>query len=91
MTIQQPIGNYIITSLAKLTFKGTATDNVGVQKVTWSNSAGDQSGAAAANTNNGITNWLFDVNVAVGFNAIQVRAWDAAGNSTLYSATVRRY
>lgn len=91
MTIQQPIGNYIITSLAKLTFKGTATDNVGVQKVTWSNSAGDQSGAAAANTNNGITNWFFDVNVAVGFNAIQVRAWDAAGNSTLYSATVRRY
>ncbi len=91
MTIQQPIGNYIITSSAKLTFKGTATDNVGVQKVTWTNSAGDQSGVAAANIASGVTNWMFDVNVAVGFNAIQVRAWDTAGNSTLYSTTVRRY
>lgn len=91
MTIQQPIGNYIITSSAKLTFKGAATDNVGVHKVTWTNSAGDQSGAASSNTNNGVTNWLFDVNISVGFNSIQVRAWDAAGNSTLYSTTIRRY
>ncbi len=91
MTIQQPIGNYIITSATKLTFKGTATDNVGVQKVTWTNSAGDQSGAAISNVSNGATNWLFDVSIAIGFNTIQVRAWDAAGNSTLYSATVRRY
>lgn len=91
MTIQQPIGNYIITSSAKLTFKGEATDNVGVQKVTWTNSAGDQSGAASSSTNNGVTNWLFDVNISVGFNSIQVRAWDAAGNSTLYSTTIRRY
>lgn len=91
MTIQQPIGNYIITSSPKLSFKGTATDNIGVQKVTWTNSAGDQSGAASATTSSATTNWLFDVNIAVGFNTIQVRAWDAAGNSTIYSTTVRRY
>ncbi len=91
MTIQQPIGNFIITSAARLTFKGTATDNVGVRQVTWTNSAGDQSGAATAVNNNGIMSWSFDVNLAVGFNAIQVRAWDTSGNSTLYSTTVRRY
>jgi hypothetical protein len=68
-----------------------ATDNVGVTKVTWTNTAGNQSGAATANTVNGVVNWSFDVSLAVGFNTIQVRAWDSAGNSTLYSTTVRRY
>jgi hypothetical protein len=91
MTIQQPIGNFIITSSAKLTFRGTATDNVGVTQVTWTNSAGDQSGSASASTTAGTVSWSFDVNIAVGFNAIQVRAWDSSGNSTLYSTTVRRY
>jgi hypothetical protein len=91
MTIQQPIGNFIITSAPRLTFRGTATDNIAVTKVTWTNSAGDQSGAASAVMNNGLVSWSFDVNIAVGFNAIQVRAWDLAGNSTLYSTTVRRY
>ncbi len=91
MTIQQPIGNFIITSAPRLTFRGSATDNVAVTRVTWTNSAGDQSGAATAVVNNGVVNWSFDVNIAVGFNAIQVRAWDLAGNSTLYSTTVRRY
>ena len=91
MTIQQPIGNFIITSASKLTFRGAATDNVSVKQVTWTNSAGDQSGAAAAITAAAGVNWSFDVNIAVGFNAIQVRAWDVSGNSTLYSTTVRRY
>jgi hypothetical protein len=91
MTIQQPIGNFIITSASRLTFRGTASDNVAVRQVTWTNSAGDQSGAAVANNMSSSTSWSFDVNIAVGFNAIQVRAWDASGNSTLYSTTVRRY
>jgi hypothetical protein len=91
MTIQQPIGNFILTSAPRLTFRGVATDNVGVTKVTWTNTAGNQSGAATANTVNGVVNWSFDVSLAVGFNTIQVRAWDSAGNSTLYSTTVRRY
>jgi hypothetical protein len=91
MTIQQPIGNFIITSASKLTFRGTASDNATVKQVTWTNSAGDQSGAAIANNTTSSTSWSFDVNIAVGFNAIQVRAWDASGNSTLYSTTVRRY
>lgn len=91
MTIQQPIGNFILTSAQRLTFRGAATDNVGVTKVTWTNTAGNQSGAATANTVNGVVNWSFDVSLAVGFNTIQVRAWDPAGNSTLYSTTVRRY
>jgi len=62
-----------------------------VKQVTWTNSAGDQSGAAVANNSTSSTSWSFDVNIAVGFNAIQVRAWDSGGNSTLYSTTVRRY
>jgi len=91
MTIQQPIGNFIITSAPKLTFRGTAIDNIAVKQVTWTNSAGDQSGAATAAGTGATVSWSFDVNIAVGFNAIQVRAWDASGNSTLYSTTVRRY
>jgi len=91
MTIQQPIGNFIITSASRLTFRGTASDNIAVKQVTWTNSAGDQSGAAVANNSTSSTSWSFDVNIAVGFNAIQVRAWDSGGNSTLYSTTVRRY
>ncbi len=91
MTIQQPIGNFIITSATRLTFRGTASDNVSVKQVTWTNSAGDQSGTATANTSGSSINWSFEVKIAVGFNAIQVRAWDAGGNSTLYNTSVRRY
>jgi hypothetical protein len=92
MTIQQPIGSYILTTASRLTFRGTATDNNAVTMVTWTNSAGDQSGSAATTSASTSTvNWNFEVNIAVGFNTIQVRAWDAAGNSTLYQTTVRRY
>lgn len=91
MTIQQPIGNFIITSATRLTFRGTASDNVSVKQVTWTNSAGDQSGTAIANTSGSTINWSFDVKIAVGFNSIQVRAWDTNGNSTLYNTSVRRY
>ena len=92
MTIQQPVGTFVITSAPKLTFRGTATDNIGVTKITWTNSAGNQSGAAdTASTATGTVAFLFDIDIAVGFNNIQVRAWDASGNSTLYTTTVRRY
>jgi len=86
MTIQQPVGGFIITSATRMSFRGTARDNVGVQRVTWTNSSGNQSGLA-----NGTAQWTFDVNINVGFNSIEVRVWDAAGNSSTYNATVRRY
>lgn len=91
MTIQQPIGSFVITSAARMTFRGTARDNVGVQRVTWTNSSGQQSGLATGTTQAGALQWNFDVNINVGFNSIEVRVWDEAGNSSLYSATVRRY
>jgi hypothetical protein len=91
MTIQQPIGTFILTSATRLTFRGTATDNVGVRTITWTNSAGDQSGTAAVTGAGPNVSWTFDVGISVGFNTIQIRAWDTTGNSTLYQTTVRRY
>lgn len=91
MTIQQPVGSFVITSAARMTFRGMARDNIGVQRVTWTNSSGQQSGLATGTTQAGALQWNFDVNINVGFNSIEVRVWDEAGNSSLYSATVRRY
>jgi hypothetical protein len=91
MTMQQPVSSYVITSANRMSFRGTARDNVGVQRVTWTNSSGNQSGLANGTTLSGTFQWSFDVNLNVGFNSIEVRVWDAAGNSSLYTATVRRY
>jgi hypothetical protein len=91
MTVQTPIGTFIFTSASRMTFRGTATDNVGVTRVTWRNAAGAQSGDAALQQGNGQVQWSFDVNLQTGFNAIEIRALDAAGNASAYTATVRRY
>ncbi len=63
------------TNLVDLNLGGTASDNVGVAGVTWSNGSGG-SGAAA-----GTASWTADVHLVSGTNNIVVTARDAAGNS----------
>ena len=63
------------TSASKLNMAGSATDNVGVTQVTWSNDRG------GSGTCTGTTEWsASDVPLAIGQNVIKVTARDAAGN-----------
>ncbi len=62
---------------------GTASDNVGVNTITWSNAATGATGTAA-----GTTNWTASVPLAAGSNAITVTARDGAGNTASATITV---
>jgi hypothetical protein len=85
LTITSPAATSVLTTAASIRLQGTASDNVGVAKVTWSASSG-RSGVAA-----GTSNWdTGDVALLVGTNTIVVRAYDAAGNSAWRSVTVTR-
>ena len=71
------------TSTSPLSLGGTASDNVGVTQVTWSNAANGGSGTAS-----GTTSWTASVTLVAGSNAITVRASDAAGNQATDMITV---
>ena len=67
---------------------GTASDNVSVASVTWTNSLGG-SGAATI-TGSSVVTWSASVSVVVGTNLITFTATDLAGNkSTTTSSVVR--
>jgi hypothetical protein len=71
------------TSNSTINIGGTASDNVGVTQVTWSNSRGG-SGSAS-----GTTNWsVSNITLQEGDNIITVTANDAAGNSSNDTITV---
>ena len=69
-----------------LSLGGTASDNVGVRQVTWSNSLG------GSGTATGTTNWSALIGLQKGLNLLTITARDAAGNlatdtiSVTYSA-----
>jgi hypothetical protein len=68
-----------------LTLTGTASDNIGVTQVTWTNNRGG--GGTAAGT----TSWTASaITLQAGSNVITVRARDAAGNVGSASVTVDR-
>ena len=72
------------TGSATVALAGTASDNVGVTSVTWSNPASATSGSAS-----GTTAWnIASVALALGPNAITVTAHDAAGNTRNATLTV---
>jgi hypothetical protein len=71
------------SSSTPLTVAGTAADNVGVSTVTWSNAANGANGSAG-----GTASWSASIPLAAGSNAITVRAFDSAGNSTSDLLTV---
>ena len=84
VTITAPTsGPTYITSTTPLTLGGTASDNVGVTQVTWTNSQG------ASGTATGTTSWTASgIALLVGTNGLTVTARDAAGNTKTVSLTV---
>ncbi|MDQ6699240.1 MAG: Ig-like domain-containing protein, partial [Acidobacteriota bacterium] len=74
------------TSAATITVRGTASDNVGVARVTWQNSPGGAHGTA-----DGTTDWAAgNIPLTPGTNTLILRAFDAAGNTKWRSLTVVR-
>src|SRR5262245_7646717 len=84
VTITSPTSASTYTATASsLTLQGTASDNVGVTQVTWSNSRGG-SGAAS-----GTSSWTAGgIALQVGSNTLTVTARDAAGNTRTATLTV---
>ena len=85
LTIVSPAGTIVSAYSGSITISGTASDNVGVSEVDWSNSNGG-SGKAA-----GTTVWSAAVPLLVGDNVITLRVYDAAGNSAWRAITVVRH
>jgi hypothetical protein len=83
LTIISPQTTMVSTNSSSLTFTGTATDNIGVTEVTWTN--GTATGTAA-----GTADWTAQVPLLVGSNTVVIRAWDAAGSSRWRSVIVTR-
>jgi hypothetical protein len=83
VTITSPTtaSSYTTTS-ATLNLGGTASDNVGVTQVSWTN---DRGGSGTAS---GTTNWSTSVTLQNGVNVLTVTARDAAGNTRTDSLTV---
>ena len=84
LSIVSPALTIVATSSATIAVSGTASDNVGVTAVKWSNSTG-YSGTAS-----GTGNWSASVPLLVGSNVVTIRAFDAAGNSSWRAITVVR-
>ena len=70
------------SSSANLSLAGTASDNIGVTSVTWTNSLGGSGSAVGTN------NWTATVSLKTGNNVITVTASDAAGNTKSATLTV---
>jgi hypothetical protein len=84
LQIKSPGFTVVSTSASAIAISGTASDNVAVTVVKWTNSTGD-AGVAA-----GTASWSANVPLLVGTNSITLRAYDAAGNSAWRALTVVR-
>jgi hypothetical protein len=84
LRILSPAFTIVATSASVITVGGTATDNVGVTTVQWTNSTGE-SGTAS-----GTTAWSARIPLLVGTNVVIIRAYDRAGNSGWRAITVVR-
>ena len=86
VTITSPTSSAnLSTTLPAVTLGGTASDNVGVTQVTWTNSAG------GGGTATGTTSWSAgSVALVMGVNVLTVTASDAAGNVRTDTLTVTR-
>jgi hypothetical protein len=85
LAITSPGATTVSTALASILISGTASDNVGVQRITWANNFG------GSGTATGATAWSVTVPLLTGSNAITIRAFDAAGNSAWRTIVVVRY
>ena len=84
LRIVSPGFSIIATSAASITVAGTAADDTGIARVTWTTSTGT-AGAAS-----GTTNWAAEVPLLVGTNVVIIRAYDQGGNSAWRAITVVR-
>jgi hypothetical protein len=73
--IYSPAMAAILTYQDSLTVQGFATDNVGVTRILWSNSAGGSGSASVANPFA-----ISGIALVPGVNRILIQAYDAAGN-----------
>ncbi len=84
ITISSPASSTITSTSATVSVKGTASDNVGVTKVTWQAPWG--TGTAV-----GTTAWTAgSIPLVVGNNIVTLRAYDSAGNVASKSILVVR-
>jgi hypothetical protein len=84
LVITSPSTATFSTTLPNIAIAGTASDNVGVQSVTWATNFG------TSGTATGTSNWSATVPLLVGSNSITVRATDAAGNYGWRTVVVTR-
>ena len=84
MAVLSPATTTVYTSSASITVTGTATDDVGVAKVTWTSSTG------GSGTASGTTRWTASAPLYVGTTTLVIRAFDTAGNSSWRSIVVTR-
>ena len=84
LSVTSPQMTSVQTAADFILIKGLASDNVGVDRVTWTSNV---NGTAAAT---GTSEWTATVPLAIGFNTVVVRAYDAAGNSAWRSLVVSR-
>ncbi len=84
VTITSPSSPSYTASSSTVSLQGNASDNVGVTRVTWSNSQGGGSGTAS-----GGATWNADnIGLFNGTNTITVTVYDAAGNTGTSSLVV---
>jgi len=85
LTILSPASNTVSTSASSIVVSGSASDNVGVAKVTWISSTG------GSGTASGTTKWSTPpITLYVGTTTIVIQASDAAGNTSWRSLVVTR-
>ena len=75
----------LIISEQNITLGGTASDDIEVAKIEWSNKLTGANGICS-----GTTAWSSAIPVQIGKNSIQIRATDTSGNQAFDSITVTR-
>ncbi len=81
--VTPPTGATVNANGVTLDMAGTASDNVDLATVVWSNPATGETGSAE-----GLDNWTLTLNLAPGINIITVRAYDTSGNTDTDVITV---
>jgi hypothetical protein len=85
LIILAPASSNVLTYDAAISMRGAAADNVGVVRVTWTDSVGN--GGLASGT----AWWQIGaIPLRIGTNTITIRAYDAAGNAGWRSVTITR-
>ena len=85
LAITSPASSTVVTGEPTIVLRGTARDNAGVVRVTWT------SGTSGSGVAQGTSQWTTPpIPLFMGMNAITVRAYDGAGNVAWRSVMVTR-